>query len=150
MANASRPASNDSRKLQGVRAKAKAKAKAEPAAEPSSTKQQIEDNQQALIDEILRHQPASSRRAFMAYKEGLTPQLMIGMVGMELERLRLSLGDDCPDFRYTSAVSKYLEHLRRLLQLGDTDEALIPEAIEVTFGEPPEGMTDYSDKPTYG
>ena len=146
MANASRPASNDSRKLQGVRAKKKAKGKAEP----TTTKQQIEANQQALIDEILRHQTAASRRAFMAYKDGLTPQLMIGMVGMELERLRLCLGDESPDFRYTSAVSKYLEHLRRLLQVGDTDEALIPEAIEVTFGEPPEGLTDYSDKPTYG
>ena len=147
MANASRPASNDSRKLQGVRAKKKA---AKGDAAPSGTKVQIEANQQALIEEVLRHQPDSSRRAFMAYKDGLTPQLMIGMIGMELERLRICLGDESPDFRYTAAVCKYFEHLRRLLQVGDTDEALIPDAIEVTFGDPPEGLADYSDKPTYG
>jgi hypothetical protein len=139
----SRPRSNDSRTLQGVKQKNK-----QAAQESDGTpKGEIEKARKRLRREVLKAVPKELRASFDSFGEGLDLKFLTNFIGIEMMRLQRSLGvQESPDFRYTSAMYKYMELLRKLLLMQTGSEAFIPDRIEVelhTFGL--EKEEDYTD-----
>jgi len=139
---AERPRSNDSRQLQGVKAKKKKKAAA---------KDEIKDAKDRLRGEILRDVDPDLHAAFDAFGEGCDLEILTKMVGMEFVRLQRSLGPgEAPDFRYWAALNKIVDQLRRLITIREGSETFIPDAVTMLLGKPPEKLDkDRSDVPEY-
>lgn len=140
----SRPKSNQVYKEQGLRTKAKEKAR-----EKASPKEQIEQAKETLKKEVLRGVNGQLRRAFDTFGDGVDVQFLLSFVGMEMVRLQQSLepGEN-PDFRYTAAMSKYMEQLRKLLVMREGSASFIPENISVQLLTDDE-EEDESDRPEF-
>jgi hypothetical protein len=141
----SRPKSNDVYKKQGFKEKEKEKARS-----GSSPKDEIEKARDLLKKEVLRTANGNLRRAFDTFGEGVDIQFLLSFVGMEMVRLQQSLEDgESPDYRYTSAMNKYIDQLRRLLMIREGSASFIPENISVQLtGEGADGE-DESDRPEF-
>jgi len=124
----SRPRSNDSRKKQGMDAKAKAEARNQAA----STKDEIEKAKKVLKREVLRYANGNLTKAFNAFGKGVDISFLIALVGMEITRLQQTQDpNEPPDFRYTAAMNKYIEQMRKLLMIQEGSHAFIPSQIAV-------------------
>ena len=139
----SRPKSNDVYKKQGLKKKAKEKAK-----KKLTPKEEIEIAKDNLRKEVLRGVNGNLRRAFESFGDAVDVQFMLSFVGMEVIRLQQSLEDgEVPDFRYTSAMTKYMEQLRKLIVMREGSASFIPENISVILDTPEE--EDESDRPEF-
>jgi hypothetical protein len=141
----SRPRSNDSRKKQGLKKKAK-----EEASKTTDTKQEIEKAKRALKREVLRYANGNLRKAFDAFGHGVDNSFLISLVGMEIVRLQQNQDpNDVPDFRYTSAMHKYCEMMRKLLIIQEGSVAFIPDQIAVLLQTDTDDDEPVSDLPEY-
>ena len=128
-----RPRSNKSRTLQGVEQKRKDAAKASP-------KDQIESAKDALVEEVFKTVDPGLQAAFEKYGAGCDAGFLLSVVGMEMMRLQRSIEPgEAPDFRYTSAMNKYLDQLRRLVALREGSASFIPDSISVQLEALPGG-----------
>jgi len=139
----SRPKSNKVYQEQGLRTKAKAEAK-----QKATPKDQIEQAKELLKKEVLRGANGPLRRAFETFGDGVDVQFLLSFVGMEMVRLQQSLEPgEVPDFRYTAAMSKYMEQLRKLLVMREGSASFIPENISVVLDAVEE--EEESDRPEF-
>ena len=142
-----RPRNNKSRTLQGVRQKKKREAKEEAPAE-LTTKEQIEGAKASLKKEILKGESKTLQKAFDSFGRGVDISILIGFVGMEITRLQKTLDPtEPPTFRYTTALHKYFELMRKLILMQTGSDLFIPEKIVVEMKNTTEG--DYSDQPEF-
>lgn len=142
----SRPRSNDSRKKQGLQAKKKRDAKKEPA----TPKDEIEKAKKALKREVLRYANANLTRAFNAFGKGMDITFLISLVGMEITRLQQTQDpNEPPDFRYTAAMHKYVEMMRKLLLIQEGAHTFIPNQIAVMLESVDDEEEDVSDVPEF-
>tara|TARA_R100000278_G_scaffold46562_1_gene40465 strand:+ start:80 stop:559 length:480 start_codon:yes stop_codon:yes gene_type:complete len=142
----SRPRSNDSRKKQGIQAKKKRDAKKEPA----TPKDEIEKAKKALKREVLRYANANLTRAFNAFGKGMDITFLISLVGMEITRLQQTQDpNEPPDFRYTAAMHKYVEMMRKLLLIQEGAHTFIPNQIAVMLESVDDEEEDVSDVPEF-
>ena len=140
----SRPKSNDVYKKQGLEVKKKIEARGK-----LTPKEEIDKAKETLRKEVLRGTAGNLRRAFKAFGQGVDVEFMISFVGMEITRLAQSLEDgEAPDYRYTSAMTKYLEQMRRLIIVREGSASFIPEQISVLL-ESAEEDEDVSDRPEF-
>tara|TARA_R110000796_G_scaffold223904_1_gene340172 strand:+ start:103 stop:546 length:444 start_codon:yes stop_codon:yes gene_type:complete len=144
----SRPKSNEVYKKQGLKIKQRKEAKAN-----ETPKEQIERARSELKKEVLRGAPSGLRRAFDAFGDGVDVQFLLSYVGMEMVRLQTSLEPgEVPDFRYTSAMTKYMEQLRKLMVMREGSATFIPENISVLLvsgDDDEEEAPDESDRPEF-
>ncbi len=141
---ASRPKSNDVYKKQGLEVKKKIEARGK-----LTPKEEIDKAKELLRKEVLRGTAGNLRRAFKAFGQGVDVEFMISFVGMEITRLAQSLEEgEAPDYRYTSAMTKYLEQMRRLIIVREGSASFIPEQISVLL-ESAEEDEDVSDRPEF-
>ena len=141
---ASRPKSNDVYKKQGLEVKKKIEARGK-----LTPKEEIDKAKELLRKEVLRGTAGNLRRAFKAFGQGVDVEFMISFVGMEITRLAQSLEEgEAPDYRYTSAMTKYLEQMRRLIIVREGSASFIPEQISVLL-ESAEDDEDVSDRPEF-
>ena len=120
-----RPRNNESRTLQGVKEKTKQSKTHTPKAE-------IESAKDALVQEVFKTVDPGLQAAFEKYGAGCDAGFLMSIVGMELMRLQRSIEPgESPDYRYTSAVNKYLDQLRRLVTLREGADSFIPDSISV-------------------
>lgn len=140
----SRPKSNDVYKKQGLEVKKKIEARRK-----LTPKEEIDKAKELLRKEVLRGTAGNLRRAFKAFGQGVDVEFMISFVGMEITRLAQSLEEgEAPDYRYTSAMTKYLEQMRRLIIVREGSASFIPEQISVLL-ESAEDDEDVSDRPEF-
>ena len=139
----SRPKSNDVYKKQGLEVKKKIEARRQ-----LTPKEEIDKAKEVLRKEVLRGTAGNLRRAFKAFGQGVDVDFMISFVGMEITRLAQSLEGEAPDYRYTSAMTKYLEQMRRLIVVREGSASFIPENISVLL-ESSEDDEDVSDRPEF-
>jgi|TARA_R100000084_G_C4628845_1_gene137240 hypothetical protein len=140
----SRPKSNDVYKKQGLEVKKKIEARGK-----LTPKEEIDKAKELLRKEVLRGTAGNLRRAFKAFGQGVDVEFMISFVGMEITRLAQSLEEgEAPDYRYTSAMTKYLEQMRRLIIVREGSASFIPEQISVLL-ESAEEDEDVSDRPEF-
>ena len=140
----SRPKSNDVYKKQGLEVKKKIEARGK-----LTPKEEIDKAKELLRKEVLRGTAGNLRRAFKAFGQGVDVEFMISFVGMEITRLAQSLEEgEAPDYRYTSAMTKYLEQMRRLIIVREGSASFIPEQISVLL-ESAEDDEDVSDRPEF-
>jgi hypothetical protein len=140
----SRPKSNDVYKKQGLEVKKKIEARGK-----LTPKEEIDKAKETLRKEVLRGTAGNLRRAFKAFGQGVDVEFMISFVGMEITRLAQSLEEgEAPDYRYTSAMTKYLEQMRRLIIVREGSASFIPEQISVLL-ESAEEDEDVSDRPEF-
>ena len=140
----SRPKSNDVYKKQGLEVKKKVEARGK-----LTPKEEIDKAKELLRKEVLRGTAGNLRRAFKAFGQGVDVEFMISFVGMEITRLAQSLEEgEAPDYRYTSAMTKYLEQMRRLIIVREGSASFIPEQISVLL-ESAEEDEDVSDRPEF-
>ena len=141
---ASRPKSNDVYKKQCLQVKKKIEARGK-----LTPKEEIDKAKELLRKEVLRGTAGNLRRAFKAFGQGVDVEFMISFVGMEITRLAQSLEEgEAPDYRYTSAMTKYLEQMRRLIIVREGSASFIPEQISVLL-ESAEEDEDVSDRPEF-
>ena len=136
-----RPRSNAARKLAGVEQKKRSARKATPRSE-------MEKARKALEREILKNADPGLRSAYRKFKDGCTPDTLMGILGMELIRLQRSLGPDgTPDYRYNAAMQKLLDQIRRTLAMNE-ESACIPDRVTVTIDRP-DDLEDFSEEPEF-
>ena len=141
---ASRPKSNDVYKKQGLEVKKKIEARGK-----LTPKEESDKAKELRRKEVLRGTAGNLRRAFKAFGQGVDVEFMISFVGMEITRLAQSLEEgEAPDYRYTSAMTKYLEQMRRLIIVREGSASFIPEQISVLL-ESAEEDEDVSDRPEF-
>ena len=114
-----------------------------------STRTQAEKAQRALEREILRNVPPELKSAFKRWRDGATNDILLGVLGLELHRLQNSLGDREPDFRYSAAVQKTLEAIRRVLLAREENAAFIPDKVVLTLDRGADNEEDFSDEPEF-
>lgn len=143
----SRPRSNESRMKQGLERKAKEKAKSKKEQTP---KDQIEKAKRSLKREVLRYANGNMTRAFNAFGEGVDTTFLISLVGMEIVRLQQTQDpNEVPDFRYTAAMHKYMEMMRKLLIVQEGAHAFIPDQIAVLLQSDDPDEEEVSDVPEF-
>lgn len=143
----SRPRSNESRMKQGLERKAKDKAQSETKQTP---KDAIEKAKKSLKREVLRYANGNMTRAFNAFGEGVDTTFLISLVGMEIVRLQQTQDpNEVPDFRYTAAMHKYMEMMRKLLIVQEGAHAFIPDQIAVLLQSDDPDEEEVSDVPEF-
>lgn len=143
----SRPRSNESRMKQGLERKAKEKAQSKKEQTP---KDAIEKAKKSLKREVLRYANGNMTRAFNAFGEGVDTTFLISLVGMEIVRLQQTQDpNEVPDFRYTAAMHKYMEMMRKLLIVQEGAHAFIPDQIAVLLQSDDPDEEEVSDVPEF-
>jgi len=143
----SRPRSNESRMKQGLERKAKEKAQSKKEQTP---KDAIEKAKKSLKREVLRYANGNMTRAFNAFGEGVDTTFLISLVGMEIVRLQQTQDpNEMPDFRYTAAMHKYMEMMRKLLIVQEGAHAFIPDQIAVLLQSDDPDEEEVSDVPEF-
>ena len=145
----SRPRNNDSRKLQGVRKKAKEKARQKKKKE-IDPKTLIEKAQDDLTAEILKNLPDNLQRAFELYSNGIEPKHLMGLCGVEFARLQQKQLEGGYDYRDATHFHRTLDQARRIHALGQTSDAYIPDKINVELvAIGAENEEDVCDEPEF-